>query len=146
MRALIVDDEAPARDKLRRWLGQHADIMRERFTGRVTLDWRIADDAADAAIPALLLQPLLENAFRHGVERSTRPVAIVIDARRDGARLRISIHNTGSTLGAQPGLGIGLRNCRERLEVLFGDAARLDLTPDDEGVAAIVTLPCASAA
>jgi LytS/YehU family sensor histidine kinase len=119
----------------------YADIMRERFTGRVTLDWRIADDVADAAIPAMLLQPLLENAFRHGVERSTQPVDIVIDARRDGPQLRIGIHNTGSSLGAQPGLGIGLRNCRERLEVLHGGAARLDLAADATGVAAVVTLP-----
>jgi LytS/YehU family sensor histidine kinase len=119
----------------------YADIMRERFTGRVTLDWRIADDAGDAAIPALLLQPLLENAFRHGVERSSQPVAITIDARRDGERLRVRIHNTGSTLSAHPGLGIGLRNCRERLDVLYGNAARLDLVPDATGVAAEVTLP-----
>jgi LytS/YehU family sensor histidine kinase len=131
---------SPLRDEIA-LLRLYADIMRERFTGRVTLDWRVADDAADAAVPALLLQPLLENAFRHGVERSAEPVAIVIDARRDGAQLRISIHNTGSSLAAHPGLGIGLRNCRERLDVLHGSAARLDLAPDATGVAAIVTLP-----
>ena len=48
----------------------YAQIMQERFAGRVTLTWSIADDALDAQVPALLLQPLLENAFKHGVERS----------------------------------------------------------------------------
>jgi len=131
---------SPLRDEIE-LLQLYADIMRERFAGRVSLEWRIAEDTLDAAIPALLLQPLLENAFRHGVERSSQPVAIVIDARRDGARLRVMIHNTGGTLPAQPGLGIGIRNCRERLEVLYGGAARLDLVPDDTGIAATVTLP-----
>jgi len=124
----------------------YAGIMSERFAGRVTLDWRIADEANDAEVPALLLQPLLENAFRHGVERSSQPVAILIEARRDGEQLRIRIHNTGSTLTAHPGLGIGVRNCRERLGVLYGDAARLDLVPDATGVAAEVTLPFARSA
>jgi LytS/YehU family sensor histidine kinase len=131
---------SPLRDEME-LLHLYADIMRERFAGRVTLDWQIAPDTEDAAIPALLLQPLLENAFRHGVERSSEPVAIAIHARRDGAQLRVSIHNTGSTLSAQPGLGIGIRNCRERLDVLYGGAARLDLSPDATGVTASVTLP-----
>jgi two-component system LytT family sensor kinase len=119
----------------------YAAIMCERFTGRVTLEWQIADDSADAAIPTLLLQPLLENAFRHGVERSCDPVAICITARRDDGQLHVAIHNTGSALAAQPGLGIGIRNCRERLEVLYGGAARLDLESSADGVTARVTLP-----
>ena len=122
-------------------LGLYADIMRERFAGRVTLDWQIAADAQDAAVPSLLLQPLLENAFKHGVELSSQPVAIRIAAQREGERLRVSIHNTGSTLAAQPGLGIGLRNCRERLGVLYGDQATLELSANADGVAAQLTLP-----
>jgi hypothetical protein len=119
----------------------YGEIMRERFAERVTLDWQIADDVQDAVVPSLLLQPLLENAFKHGVERSSQPVAIRIAARREGAQLRVSIHNTGGDLAAQPGLGIGLRNCRERLGVLYGDRAALALTTDVGGVAADVLLP-----
>ena len=131
---------SPLREELE-LLRLYADIMCERFAGRVTLEWQIADDVADAAVPTLLLQPLLENAFRHGVERSSQPVHIRILAHRDRDRLRVSIHNTGSTLAAQPGLGIGLRNCRERLAVLYGTNAHLDLVTEDSGVAATLSLP-----
>jgi hypothetical protein len=136
---------SPLRDEIE-LLRLYADIMGDRFAGRVTLDWRVADDAQDAAIPALLLQPLLENAFRHGVERSSQPVTIAINARRDGGNLHVSIHNSGSSLVPQPGLGIGIRNCRERLGVLHGHAARLDLVPDATGVTAHVTIPYARSA
>jgi two-component sensor histidine kinase len=119
----------------------YAEIMRERFAGRVTLEWDIAADVTNAAVPGLMLQPLLENAFRHGVERSTGSVAIRITARREGERLKIAIHNSGSTLAAEPGLGIGLRNCRERLNVLHGERASLELAHDSGGVEARLTLP-----
>jgi sensor histidine kinase YesM len=130
----------PLRDELE-LLRLYAEIMDERFAGRVTLAWHIADDAQDAAVPSLLLQPLLENAFKHGVERSSLPVAIRIEARREGERLLVAIHNTGSTLAAQPGLGIGLRNCRDRLGVLYGGQAILDLVTDTDGVTARLALP-----
>jgi LytS/YehU family sensor histidine kinase len=68
-------------------------------------------------------------------------VTIRIAAHRDGERLRVGIHNTGSTLAAQPGLGIGLRNCRTRLGVLYGDRATLELSTDATGVAAQLALP-----
>jgi sensor histidine kinase YesM len=123
----------------------YAEIMQERFAGRVTLDWDIASDVSSAAAPGLLLQPLLENAFRHGVERSTGVVNIRITARRAGDQLRVNIHNTGSTLTGAPGLGIGLRNCRERLAVLYGERATLDLVADAGGVDARLTLPFESA-
>ncbi|HTU65647.1 MAG TPA: histidine kinase [Steroidobacteraceae bacterium] len=131
----------PLRDEIE-LLRLYADIMLERFAGRVTLDWRIADDVADAAVPHMLLQPLLENAFRHGVERSSQPVTIRIYAHRDRGQLRITLHNTGSSLApGNGGTGIGLRNCRERLEVLYGSRASLDLAAEGDGVAARLTLP-----
>ena len=73
----------------------YASIMQERFAGRVTLNWNASDDALDAAVPAMLLQPLLENAYKHGVERSSQPVAIRVEAQRKGDDLWIQIHNTG---------------------------------------------------
>jgi len=114
--------------------------MQERFAGHVTLTWSASDEALNASIPAMLLQPLLENAYKHGVERSSQPVSIRIDAQRQGDELRIEIHNTG-TLQATTGSGIGLRNCRERLALVYGDRASLTVAPTDGGVTASVTLP-----
>jgi len=119
----------------------YAQIMQERFAGRVTLTWEVAEDALDAEVPALLLQPLLENAFKHGVERSRDPVAIRVAAERRGDELLVTIHNSDSSLPVTPSTGIGLRNCRERLELLYGARASLRLEPDDNGVTARLAIP-----
>jgi LytS/YehU family sensor histidine kinase len=120
----------------------YSDIMSERFTGRVRLTWDIANGALDAAVPALLLQPLLENAFKHGVERCSQPVAIVISAWRDEQLLHVTIHNTPGRLAAESNPGIGLANCRERLKVMYGERAHLELAQDAAGVVARLSLPC----
>ncbi len=158
-------EPVPLRDELK-VLEQYADIMQERFEGRAVLHWEIAEDALGAPVPSMLLQPLLENAFKHGVERNVDPVHISIRAARVDGSLRVEIHNTGSsmkgarsgdasgaTLGgasageagsrASPETGVGLRNCRERLRLLHGSAARLVVADDPAGgVLASVTLPC----
>ena len=118
-----------------------AQIMQERFDDRVTLSWNVDSAALGGAIPALLLQPLLENAFKHGVERSRDVVRIDVEARRDGDRMYIAIRNSGSVLGPDRHEGVGLRNCRERLSVLYGDAAQLQLAQLPDAVEASVTLP-----
>jgi LytS/YehU family sensor histidine kinase len=121
-------------------LRQYAFIMQERFAGRVTLEWNIADEALDATIPAMLLQPLLENAFKHGVERSTTPVAILILARLDAGKLAVTVRNRG-TLVADSRPGIGLTNCRERLALLYGADASLTLAQDGDDVVSTIRLP-----
>ncbi|HET9473361.1 MAG TPA: histidine kinase [Steroidobacteraceae bacterium] len=118
----------------------YASIMQERFAGRVTLTWNASEQALDAAVPAMLLQPLLENAYKHGVDRSTEPVSIRVDAQRQGDELCILIHNTGSWNPAETS-GIGVRNCRERLALVYGDRASLMVAPDADGVVASVTIP-----
>jgi LytS/YehU family sensor histidine kinase len=118
----------------------YASIMQERFAGRVSLRWDIAPDAQEAPIPAMLLQPLLENAYKHGVERSSTPVRIEVTASRQQENLLISIRNTG-TIHSGRAPGIGLLNCRERLALIYGDRARLDLETDADAVIARLTLP-----
>ena len=124
-----------------RMLELYAQVMQERFADRVTLTWKVDDAALPGSIPALLLQPLLENAFKHGVERSREVVRIEIEGRREGDRLHIAIRNTGSTLAGGSADGVGLRNSRERLAVLYGDAGKLQLTQLPGAVEASVTLP-----
>jgi LytS/YehU family sensor histidine kinase len=115
--------------------------MLERFADRVTMTWRIDESVLDARVPSLLLQPLLENAFKHGVERRTGSVRIEVAAEREGERLRIRMTNSGAALAPDRGEGIGLRNCRERLDVLYADQAALRLTANSNGVVATVALP-----
>jgi sensor histidine kinase YesM len=119
----------------------YARIMQERFAGRVTLDWQVDHDVLEARVPALILQPLLENAFKHGVERSTEHGNLSLKARRAGERLEVTVRNTGALGGAGRGGGIGLRNCRERLALLHGSAASLTLTEERGEVVARLSLP-----
>jgi signal transduction histidine kinase len=118
----------------------YARIMQERFSGRVTLDWRVADETLDASVPTMLLQPLLENAYKHGVERSMVPIVVTVTARRDGARLELSVANDGA-LAAGGGEGVGLRNCRERLAALYASAAGLAVVPEGGRVVQRLSLP-----
>jgi signal transduction histidine kinase len=122
-------------------LERYVAIMRERFEGRVNIQWDVAPETLAAGVPAMLLQPLLENAFKHGIERSIAPERITIRTARKGDELRIDIHNTGP--GMMNGTdGVGLRNCRERLALLYGEQASLVVSDGEEsGVLASVTLP-----
>jgi sensor histidine kinase YesM len=133
-------------------LRKYAEIMEERFDGRAVLHWDVADDALDTPVPAMLLQPLLENAFKHGVECSSKPVHITVRATRANGSLRVEIHNSGSSLKNGTALApdaqaqVGLRNCRERLRLLYGESAHLVVSDDPaDGVLASVTLPCPAA-
>lgn len=126
-----------------RTLKLYAGIMHERFRDRVTLDWQIDSTVLDIPVPALLLQPLLENAFKHGVERTVAPMHILIGAHRDNRALEIVVSNSGSTLAPEHRDGVGFRNCRERLGIIYGDAASLLVRNEGDGVAARVSLPLA---
>ena len=124
-------------------------IEKERFPDRLT--WKvIADDAARAVlIPHLLLQPLVENAVKHGVGGQVGKVAITIRAALEGSALAIVVNDTGGkateTVRAPNSTGIGLANTRARLESLYGPAASLTLTRDTggAGTSASVALPVA---
>jgi hypothetical protein len=127
-----------------RFLDLYAGVMAERFSGRVTIDWEIEPAARSVIVPALLLQPLLENAFRHGVEAVAGPQTITIAARivLERARLDIAIRSSGGSLKPDACDGVGLQNCRRRLGVHYGDAASLALSAEGQGgVTAALSLP-----
>ena len=135
-------DTVPLQEELH-LLQIYASIMEERFADRVSVRWRVPDDMLDVPIPTLLLQPLLENAFRHGVEPSAAPQQIDICAHRDATTLIVMIRNTCIGSSDFNREGVGLRNCRERLSVLYGDGATLSLTGGHGEVTATVSLPVA---
>ena len=122
----------------------YSRVMEERFAGRVTVRWDIADDASGCNVPVMSVQPLLENVFKHTVEQRRQPTSIVVRAIRQHDRLLVSVEDDGGALPAAPGTGTGLKNLRQRLAVLYGDTAALtleQLTP--AGVRAEMRLPCA---
>lgn len=128
------DEQAVAR--------HYAELMRQRFGGRVQLAWQDDPAAADCRVPALSLQPLLENAFVHGVERQRGPVSISVRALREEARLVITVDDDAGVLRAELEEGVGLSNLRRRLAALHGDRASLVLQPrQPRGVSVQLVLP-----
>ena len=109
----------------------YLDIERVRFPNRLKVDTDVAPEAAGALVPALLLQPLVENAIKHGVARSVEPVTLAIAARIEGRRLEIGVSNSAgggaaASDHADDGTGVGLANVCERLATRFGGDTRCD--------------------
>jgi len=122
-------------------------IQRIRFSDRLGATIDIDRDARDCLIPSMLLQPLVENAIRHGVEPREGKGTVQVSVRREADSLRINICDSGAGFrlggdGRPAREGIGIANTRERLDHIYGSAASLQLQNRTEGGAeAIVTLP-----
>ncbi|HVU22989.1 MAG TPA: histidine kinase [Opitutus sp.] len=134
--------EVPLRDELD-FIRSYLAIEQTRLGDRLELVWQIDAAALDARVPSLLLQPLVENAIRHGIAVSPRGGRLEISATRAGDQLHLEVRDNGP--GLQPsddpaGSGIGLGHTRARLERLYGDRARFQLT-GDHGVVASIALP-----
>lgn len=125
----------------------YAGVMEGRFDGRAQVDWRIDEGVLGVLLPAMSVQPLLENVFKHTVERRRAPTRILVSAARDGDTLVLRVEDDAGRLEAgQAGdSGIGLANLRARLAALHGERASLSLSQlEPAGVATEVRLPCAS--
>jgi two-component system, LytTR family, sensor kinase len=112
-------------------LGRYLDIQKTRFDDRLSVTTRIADDVSEAQVPVLLLQPIVENAIRHGMGARATGGSISIEAKRVASRLVITVTDDGPGIADEALSGRqrrGLRNTRERLEALYGTAHALDLT------------------
>ena len=117
-------------------LARYAAIQSVRFGDRFMLREDVAGDARAALVPSMILQPLVENAVRHGIEARPGPGCVTIRARREGAELRLEVRDTGPgfTAAAAAGReGIGLANTRARLAELYGGAERVDTGNLGEG-------------
>lgn len=125
-------------------LDLYLGIQRRRFTDRLTTHIYVAPDTLDCAVPSLLLQPLVENAIRHGIGAHAGSDRVEVESRRDGDHLLLEVRNFNSTLApsGNGGHGIGLSNSRLRLRELYGDDAELRLDSIyPQGVACRVRLP-----
>jgi len=127
----------------------YAGVMAARFAGRVTIAWDVDEALLAARLPVMSLQPLLENVFKHTVEKRRGQTHIAVSAARDGGQLVLGVEDDSGILApsssGMQGSGIGLANLRARLAALYGDHAALSLAArDGGGVRAELRLPCAS--
>ena len=111
----------------------YLDMQALRMAGRMTYDVQVDPGLESVSMPALLVQPLVEDAVRHGIEPSAAGGCVVVRAEGDGDSLRIRVTDNG--VGGRPGTAgcAGVASVRERLRVLFGDRGRLVLTEMPEG-------------
>ncbi|MEO7152373.1 MAG: histidine kinase [Burkholderiaceae bacterium] len=140
----------PLADEFER-LRDYLALMQVRMGDRLGVRLDLPADLGAVPVPALLLQPLVENCIRHGLEPQVGGGRIEVSAARDGTQLRLTVRDTGVGLapagtGADvaTGTGFGLQQVRERLAALYGDAARLELAPADDtegGAQACIHLP-----
>lgn len=119
-----------------RLLDLYLDLQRVRFGERLVVDSQIEPEILDVLVPTLLLQPLAENALRHGVDRSYGRVTLTIEGARLAGHIRLAIRDdakTAPTAPAAPGQGIGLNNTRARLQAQYGTDASLEARPLPDG-------------
>jgi len=111
------------------FVGRYLDIEQVRFSNRLNVEIDISEDAQEALVPHLILQPLVENAIRHGIGPKIGPGTVRIEARRDGNSLALQVSDDGMGPGARRttmmGEGVGLTNTQARLDQLFGSAAHM---------------------
>jgi two-component system, LytTR family, sensor kinase len=141
---IVLDDEGQETVTVANEIAQqirYLEIEKVRFPDRLYYETNIAKDAEDWKIPALIIQPLIENAIKHGVARSSKEVKIIIEATIEKNRLKLTVRNTGRMRLSESSndAGTGLKNIADRLNVIYGPSAALVKGNSNDGMA-IATL------
>ena len=140
----IGTQEVPLKEELD-FVHKYVEIERTRFGEQLRVEFEIAPDTLDAAVPNMILQPLVENAIRHGIARKVGGGRVDITAHRENGELCLGVRDTGPGLadaGAGLTKGVGLANTRSRLEHLFGQRHSLDFSePPGGGLAVKIIIP-----
>jgi two-component sensor histidine kinase len=140
--------EVPLAEEME-YVRRYLEIEQIRFGDRLAVRMDLRPDTLSIHVPAMVLQPIIENAIRHGVASRRDGGALHILSRIDAGALRIEVSNDGSGLShvglATP--GIGITNTRQRLSQLYGGAAHLHVeATDDQRVQVTLTIPIGAAA
>ncbi len=137
---LTLDQEGAQEVTLRQeleFLSGYLEIEQTRFKDRLTVKTHISAETLDALVPNLILQPLVENAIRHGIEPSNEPGQVRITSRRENGELALEIRDTGRSM--QPSenkldsSGVGLPNTRARLQQLYGSSYSFEFDASGKG-------------
>jgi two-component system, LytTR family, sensor kinase len=120
-------------------------VQQLRFAERLQTSLDVPEQLLHAQVPSLLLQPLVENAIKHGITKRARGGLIRVAVSRNDTRLNLSVYNDGPALTATPSsgnTGVGISNLRARLKILYGEASALILRNEPpDGVQVLVTVP-----
>jgi signal transduction histidine kinase len=141
----VGEQEVPLREELK-FTELYLDIQKARFSDRLTVRMEIAPETLDALVPNMLLQPLVENAIRHGISLNDSAGTIVVNTCSDNGMLRIRVCDDGPGLQSgwrmEESEGIGLTNTSERLKYLYGTDYRFDLRNNERGgMTASISIP-----
>ncbi len=142
--------EVPLQEELD-FLSKYLEIEQTRFRDRLTVIFDVQSDTLHALVPNLLLQPLVENAIKHGIGPRPTPGEIAVRARRDGAMLELDVQDNGVGLSAARltdfNRGVGLSNTRSRLDHLYGSLHRFEFRqPAEGGLLVCIAIPMAELA
>jgi two-component system LytT family sensor kinase len=133
-------DSVALGDELR-VVDEYLDLERVRLEDRLTVERAVAPDALHARVPPMLIQTLVDNAIRHGIAELPGGGIVRIEARRANGRVEILVTNTGQLKPPKPDGGHGLENTKERLRLIYGDAATFSLRQTRGTVEARLALP-----
>jgi signal transduction histidine kinase len=126
-------------------LGKYLDIERTRFGNRLTIEMHVQPEALDARVPSLVLQPLVENAIRHGIAPNARPGWIAVYAQRDNRDLVLQVLDNGDGLPPERltalNRGVGLENTRARLTHLHRDRFEFTFSNLERGFCVTIRIP-----
>ena len=147
--ALHDETELQPLEKQMDWLRRYADVLEARYPRILTFTWQIANEVRNALVPRLLLQPLVENAVKHGALKrrgGCGNVVVRADVLRGVSpeldRLVCTVEDNGPGVGEpERGTAFGLRAVRRRLQLKYGDSGVLHLESSATGTRAIVELP-----
>ncbi|WP_165795079.1 sensor histidine kinase [Solimicrobium silvestre] len=124
------------------FLRKYLDIQQMRFAERLRFQMNIPNELMKAQVPDFILQPLVENAIKHGIAKRAGGGELTVVAARDGAVLTLSVYNDGPLLPEQIREGVGVANARRRLLALYGNTQTMTLqNRANAGVLAMITLP-----
>lgn len=140
----VLDEDTPQEVALSQeldFLDDYLEIQTIRFQGRLDVAVDVTPALRDAQVPNLILQPLVENAIKHGASQVRGTGRIEIAARRDDGRLVVCVRDNGPGPPDDAAEGLGLRNVRARLEELYGDDQTLTLRATEDGTVARMELP-----
>ncbi len=136
--------EVPLKEELD-VLQKYVEIEQTRFGSRLTVDMQVQPEVLDAQVPSLVLQPLVENAIRHGIAPNARPGWISVHAVREGDELVLQIRDSGDGLPPDRLMalnrGVGLDNTRARLEHLYRNRYQFTFSNLERGFCVTIRIP-----